>query len=133
CQASAKYGQAGVSVSGASQPSRIMVAGVSPDFLKAIETQPILGRDVTASDAKKGAARAVLVSYGYWRQYLGSSPDLSQSHLKIDGALYSVIGVLPAGFRFPADVDLWLPADLDGENPSRTSHNYYAVARLRDG
>jgi putative ABC transport system permease protein len=44
-----------------------------------------------------------------------------------------VIGVLPAGFRFPADVDLWLPADLDGENSSRTSHNYSAVARLRDG
>ena len=132
-QAIAKYNQDVVSVSGASQPSRIMVAGVSPDFLKVFETQPILGRDFTASDAKKGAARTVLVSYGYWRQYLGSSPDLSQSHLKIDGALYSVIGVLPAGFRFPADVDLWLPADLDGENPSRTSHNYYAVARLRDG
>ncbi len=59
--------------------------------------------------------------------------DLSQSHLKIDGAIYSVIGVLPAGFRFPADVDLWLPADLDGENPSRTSHNYSAVGHLRDG
>ncbi len=132
-QAIAKYNQDVVSVSGPSQPTRNMVAGVSPDFLKVFEIQPMLGRDFTASDAKKGAARTVLVSYGYWRQYLGSSPDLSQSHLKIDGALYSVIGVLPAGFRFPADVDLWLPADLDGENPSRTSHNYYAVARLRDG
>src|SRR5229473_1276171 len=132
-QAIAKYNQDVVSVSGPSQPTRNMVAGVSPDFLKVFEIQPMLGRDFTASDAKKGAARTVLVSYGYWRQYLGSSPDLSQSHLKIDGALYSVIGVLPAAFPFPADVDLWLPSDLDGENPSRTSHNYYAVARLRDG
>ena len=41
--------------------------------------------------------------------------------------------MLPAGFRFPADVDLWLPADLDGDNPSRTSHNYNAAGRLRDG
>ncbi len=132
-QTIAKYNQDVVSVSGPSQPTRNMVAGVSPDFLKVFEIQPMLGRDFTASDAKKGAARTVLVSYGYWRQYLGSSPDLSQVHLKIDGALYSVIGVLPAGFRFPADVDLWLPADLDDENPSRTSHNYYAVGRLRDG
>jgi predicted permease len=54
-------------------------------------------------------------------------------HLKIDGAVFSVIGVLPAGFHFPPDVSLWLPADLDGENQSRTSHNYYAVGRLRDG
>ena len=132
-QAIAKYNYYVVSVSGASQPSRTTVASVSPDFLKVLGIQPILGRNFSAGDAKKGAGRATLVSYGYWKQYLGSSPDLSQSHLKIDGAVFSVIGVLPAGFRFPTDVDLWLPADLDGENPSRTSHNYYAVGRLRDG
>src|SRR5260370_8168711 len=53
--------------------------------------------------------------------------------LRINGTFSSVSGVLPAAFRFPPDVDLWLPADLGGENPSRTSHNYYAVGRLRDG
>jgi putative ABC transport system permease protein len=132
-QAIAKYGDNVVSVSGASQPTRTTVANVSPDFLKVFGAQPILGRDFTAGDAKKGAGPTVLVSYGYWRQNLGSPQDLSQSHLRIDGAIYSVIGVLPAGFRFPSDVDLWLPADLDGENPSRTSHNYSAVGRLRDG
>jgi len=132
-QAIAKYNDNVVSVSGASQPSRTMVASVSPDFLKVFGSQPIFGRDFTASDAKKGANPTVLVSYGYWRQQLGSPRDLSQAHLKIDGAVYSVIGVLPAGFQFPPDVDLWLPADLGGENPSRTAHNYYAVGRLRDG
>jgi putative ABC transport system permease protein len=132
-QAIAKYGDNVVSVSGASHPTRTSVANVSPDFLKVFGIQPILGRDFTADDAKKGAGPTVLVSYGYWKQDLSSSPDLSQSHLKIDGAIYSVIGVLPAGFRFPAAVDLWLPADLGGENPSRTSHNYSAVGRLRDG
>src|SRR5256885_947232 len=105
-QAIAKYNQNIVSVSGVSQPPRTMVGGASPDFLKIFGVQPILGRDFSASDAKQGAARTVLVSYGYWRQYLGSSPDLSQAHLKIDGAVYSVIGVLPDGFRFPADVEL---------------------------
>ena len=132
-QAIAKYNDYVVSVSGASQPSRTTVAHISPDFLKVFGIQPILGRDFSASDAKKGAGPTVLVSYGYWRQALGSPRDLSQSHLKIDGAVFSVIGVLPAAFRFPADVDLWLPADLEGQNPSRTSHNYNAVGRLRDG
>jgi len=132
-QAIAKYHDNIASVSGASQATRTTVGVVSPDFLKVFGVQPILGRDFTASDARKGAAPVVLVSYGYWRQYLGSSPDLSESHLKIDGAVYSAIGVLPAGFHFPLGVALWLPADLEGENPSRTSHNYYAVGRLRDG
>lgn len=132
-QAIAKYNDSTASVSGTSQPTRTTVAGVSPEFLKVFGVQPILGRDFSAGDGKKGAGPTVLVSYGYWRQYLGSAQDLSQSHLKIDGAAYSVIGVLPAGFRFPEEVDLWLPADLAGENPSRTSHNYRAVGRLRDG
>ena len=101
-QAIAKYNDYVVSVSGASQPTRTTVANVSPDFLKVFGIQPILGRDFSASDAKKGAGPTVLVSYGYWRQHLGSPRDLSQSHLKIDGAVFSVIGVLPAGFRFPA-------------------------------
>src|SRR5580692_3587115 len=132
-QAVAKYADDVVSVSGASEPTRTTVAAVTPDFLKVFGVQPILGRDFSAGDAKKGAERTVLVSYGYWRQHLGTTQDFSESHLKIDGAVYSVIGVLPLGFRFPADVDLWLPADLDGENPSRTSHNYSAVGRLREG
>jgi predicted permease len=132
-QAIAKYNDNVVSVSGTSQPTRTTVASVSPDFLNVFGIQPILGRDFSASDAKKGAGPTVLVSNGYWRQYLGSPQNLSQAHLKIDGAVYSVIGVLPDGFRFPADVDLWLPADLNGENQSRTSHNYSVVGRLRDG
>ncbi len=44
-----------------------------------------------------------------------------------------MIGVLPPGFQFPAEVDLWMAADLDGENTSRTSHSYSAAGRLRDG
>jgi putative ABC transport system permease protein len=132
-QAIAKYSDNVASVSGGSQPTRTTVAAVSPDFLKVLGIQPILGRDFSASDGRKGAGPTVLVSYGYWRQYLRSVRDLSQLHLKIDGAVFSVIGILPSGFRFPADVSLWLPADLNGENSSRTSHNYYAVGRLRDG
>lgn len=132
-EAIAKYGASAASVSGALQPTRSIVASVSPEFLKVFRVQPIMGRDFTAADARKGAEPVVLVSYGYWRQYLGSSPDLSQSHLSIGNAVFSVIGVLPDRFQFPPDVSLWIPSDLEGENPSRTSHNYDAVGRLRDG
>jgi len=132
-QTIAKYNDDIASVSGASQPTRTAIAAVSPDFLRVFGIQPILGRDFSASDAKKGAGPTVLVSYGYWKQHLGSASDLTQSHLKIEGTIHSVIGVLPAGFQFPAEVELWIPSDLGGENPSRTSHNYSAVGHLRDG
>ena len=132
-QAIAKYGGAIATVSGASPPTRAVVGRVSADFLKVFGVQPIVGRGFVGADAKKGAAPTVLVGSGYWSQYLGSARDLSRVHLKIDGTSFSVIGVLPAGFHFPAEVEFWVPTDLGGENPSRTSHNHRAVARLRDG
>ena len=133
-QAIAKYNDNVASVSGASQPTRTTVAQRLARLSQGLRrsADPRAGFQRRRRE-ERAPAPTVLVSYGYWRQHLGSPRDLSQSHLKIDGAVYSVIGVLPAGFRFPADVDLWLPADLDGENPSRTSHNYSAVGRLRDG
>ena len=132
-QSMAKYGTDIVSVSGGGQPTRSRAAIVSSDFLKVFRVQPIIGRDFNAADTRKGAAPVVLVSYGYWKQYLGSPTSLSGSHLKVENTVFSVIGVLPDGFQFPPEVGLWVPADLDGENPSRTSHNYNAVGRLRDG
>jgi putative ABC transport system permease protein len=132
-QSMAKYSARVVSISGASQPTRTTVAAVTPEFLSVFGIRPVLGRDFTASDDTKGAAPVAMVSYGYWRQYLGSAQDLSESHLKIDNTVYSVIGVLPSGFRFPDEVDVWFAADIEGENLSRTSHNYYGVGRLKDG
>jgi putative ABC transport system permease protein len=132
-QAMAKYRSGVASVSGALQPTRTTAAHVSPGFLDVFRIQPIVGRNFTVNDAKKGAGPAILVSEDYWRQHLGAPRDLSQSHLRIDGVVFSVIGVLPSGFRFPTDVNVWMPADLEGENPSRTSHNYSAIGRLRDG
>jgi putative ABC transport system permease protein len=132
-QSIAKYTAERISVSGGSTPTRTPVAAVTSQLLTVLRVEPIMGRDFTASDNQKGAAPVALVSHSYWRQYLGSAQDLSQSHLKINDAVYSVIGVLPSGFRFPDDAEIWLAADTSGENLSRTSHNYSAVGRLKDG
>jgi putative ABC transport system permease protein len=132
-EAMAKYSAYPAAVSGVSQPSRPVVARVSPGFFDVFRVQPIIGRDFTVSDAKKGAGPVVVVSYGYWKQYLGSVRDLSRLQLKIDETPFSVIGVLPERFEFPTETSLWVMADREGENSSRKSHNFDAVGRLRDG
>ncbi|HTK28939.1 MAG TPA: ABC transporter permease [Vicinamibacterales bacterium] len=132
-QAIAKYSDYVASVSGPVEATRTDVARVSPQFLKVLGVQPRIGRDFTAADAVEGAGPTVLVSEGYWKQYLGARRDLAQLSLKVEGTMASVIGVLPAGFRFPREAELWMPADLEGENTHRTSHNYSAIGRLRDG
>lgn len=132
-EAMAKYSAYISPVSVDSQPSRSMVGHISPDFLKVFRVQPIIGRDFTKADGEKGGAPVALVGYGYWKEHLGAATDLSQLHLKINNVDFSVIGVLPTGFQFPQGTDLWVTADREGENPSRSSHNYDAVGRLRDG
>jgi putative ABC transport system permease protein len=132
-QAIAKYTAYPAAVSGGSEPTRSIVAHVTPQFLNVFRIHPVIGRDLVAADNNRGAAPVVLVSYGYWKQYLGASLDLSQLLLKIDDGIFSIAGVLPNGFHFPTEATIWVPADLKGENSSRSSHNFDAVARLRDG
>ena len=69
----------------------------------------------------------------YWTQYLGSSSQLSSLALRIENRSYTVIGVMPAGFQFPSRVELWVPTELDPVNRHRTSHNFSALGRMREG
>ena len=132
-KAMAKYTAIVRSVAGAAEPTRSTVAIVTKDFFNVLGIQPSLGRGLTDDDTRVGAGPVVIVSHGYWIQTLESIQPLSSAHLRIADRVYTVVGVMPAGFQFPAKVDLWLPAELDPENKSRTSHNFWAIGRLRNG
>jgi predicted permease len=120
------------SVAGASEPTRTMTALVSRDFFPVLRVQPVLGRGFAPEDQRFGAAPVALVSYAYWKQYLGGASDLSSLKLNIENRDVAVVGVLPAGFRFPSDSDIWRPRELWERYPSRTAHNWHVLARLRD-
>jgi putative ABC transport system permease protein len=124
-----------VTVSGGSGPARVSVALFSHDFFKVMGVEPVVGRGFSADEMHQGGAPAVIVSYGYWREHLGGSPDLSPFKLKAENYTFSVVGVMPPGFSYPAHTDLWFPAEFFGpQSQSRTSHNWsIVVGRLRDG
>lgn len=114
--------------------ARVEVASVSRDFFRVMGVVPMLGRSFSEEELRAGGRPAAIVSYGYWRQYLGSATDLSPLKLRMENLTLSVVGVMPPGFSFPAHTGLWIPAELWGETPSRTAHNWpLVVARLRDG
>ncbi len=121
------------SVAGASEPTRTMVAMVSHDFFPLLHVQPSIGRGFAPEEQRFGAAPVALISYGYWKQYLGSATDLTRIKLNIENQDVTVIGVLPASFRFPMDSDIWMPRELYARYPSRTAHNWHLLARLREG
>jgi predicted permease len=130
----AKLSSWDITVSSGSVSARVGVASVSRDFFHVMGVAPMLGRTFTDEELHEGGRPAAIASYGYWREHLGSTTDLSQLKLRMENRSVSVVGVMPPGFGFPARSDLWTPAELWGETPSRTSHNWaMAVARLRDG
>ena len=129
----AEYGATLQSVSGGSEPTRTMTASVSRDFFSVMAVQPIIGRGFRDEDERSGAAPVALVSFGYWKQLLSGASELSALHLTIGDRSYAVVGVLPAGFRFPENVDIWIPRELFPVLPSRSAHNWQVVGRLRDG
>ena len=124
-----------VTVSGGTSPARVQVAVVSADFFRVMGIAPVLGREFSPDELHEGGTPAALVSYSYWKEHLNGSKDISTFKLKTEDHVFSVVGVLPAGFSFPAHTQLWLPAELFGDqSPSRTSHNWpVVVARLREG
>lgn len=129
----AKYASTVTAVAGAGEPTRETVVHVTRDFFDVLGVQPSLGRSFDSEDARFGAAPVVVVSNRYWKESLGSAPSLSSFRLRIDSRVYQVVGVMPAGFQFPAQADLWVPAELNRENTSRTAHNYLGIGRLKEG
>jgi putative ABC transport system permease protein len=132
-ETAAQYGSSLRVISGGPEPTRTMSAAVSADFFRVMGVHPVRGREFTPRDQKFGAAPTALVSYNYWRQYLGSPEDLSAVRLKISDQAASVVGVMPPGFHFPSDSDVWIPRELFETLPSRTAHNWHVIARLRPG
>ena len=129
----AVYGYRLSSVSGGSEPARVNIAKVSSGFFEALGVEPFRGRAFSAEEQRLHGAPAAIVSYSYWQRYLSGATDLSKFHLRLDEAVYPVIGVMPEGFSFPPGVAAWIPRELDPKLPSRTAHNWRGLGRLRDG
>jgi predicted permease len=121
------------SVVGGSEPVRINVAAVSSTFFECLRVEPFRGRVFASGEHRLNSAPAAIVSYGYWKRHLGSTTDLSEFHLRIEGAVYPVIGVMPAGFDFPPGVAVWFPSEVYPKISSRTAHNWRCIGRVRDG
>ena len=132
-QGMAEYANVLESVSGGKEPTRTMVAPVSRDFFTVLGVQPTIGRGFAAEEQRYNAPATALVSYAYWKQSLGATKDMSAVRLKIDAQLATIVGVMPAGFRFPDNTDIWVPREIYETYPSRTAHNWRVVGRLREG
>jgi putative ABC transport system permease protein len=98
-------------------PQRYTGAYVTEDFLRILGVAPIVGRDFEAGDNEPGAPKVALIGHGIWQRDFGGASDIVDRTVRINGAPAAIIGVLPSGFTFPTNEELWLP--LYGEFPVR--------------
>jgi ABC-type antimicrobial peptide transport system permease subunit len=129
-QALAEYNSIPQTVSFDQVALRTITAAVSRDFFRVMGVQPFLGRGFSSEEQQFKAAPVALVSYAYWKGSLAGSTQLSSLRLKMGTQSASVVGVMPAGFGFPDNADIWLPREIYERYPSRTAHNWRVVGRL---
>lgn len=128
------YAERSFVLSGQGNARQLNGAKVEPGFFEFTRTAPVLGRTVTAADNKTGAAAVAVISFELWQQLFGGAPDVLQRTVKLDGQLTEIIGVMPKGFYFPRNADLWLPLQQDPALISRADAETVSVmGRLQSG
>ncbi|HTM31242.1 MAG TPA: ABC transporter permease [Vicinamibacterales bacterium] len=120
-------------VVGGREPVVTGVYQVTRDFFAVMGVSPVVGRAFSAEESQEHGRPAVVVSHGFWTRLLGSNPDLAQLWVDAGGHRATVVGVMPPGFNYPPDADVWLPRELDTDTSGRTAHNVRVLARLKPG
>ena len=106
-------------------------ASVDAQFFRVLGVEPIIGRTFTPEEVGPAAPAQVLVSYSYWQSRFAGSARVLEQTVRVGNGRRAIIGVLPAGFQFPNQTDVWLPQTT--QSTSRTGHNFYAVGRIKPG
>jgi putative ABC transport system permease protein len=119
----------------AGDPDRLAARMVGSDFFDALGAHAQIGRTFSGTDDAPGAARTVVLSNALWQKRFASDPRIVGESITLGGDAYTVIGVLPPGFRFLVSSDVFVPIGLWAEQfKDRDSHPGISVlARLKPG
>jgi len=107
-------------------PRRYTGAYVTDAFLRILGMSPVLGRDFTPEDNKPGAEKVAIIGYAVWQRDFGGKPDIIGKSLRINGTPATIVGVMPSGFAFPTNEELWVP--LFTEFPVRERNDQRSIS-----
>ncbi|HEX3531002.1 MAG TPA: ADOP family duplicated permease [Thermoanaerobaculia bacterium] len=116
------------------EPMDVLASKVDSELLEALGMKPVLGRFFNAREVAR-RERLVLISHDLWVSAFGADRAILGRALRIDGQLFTVVGVMPGGFPLPGRKDvLWTPAGpTEDDLAVRDNYSYVAIARLASG
>jgi len=134
-EAFAAYNGAPRVLTGWDDPEQVRSAIVTANFFHVMGAKPALGGSFSAGDDDFGRPHKAVLSHGLWARRFGADPGIVGRTITMDGQLYTIIGVMPATFRYPTrDTDVWEPLAVDPELRSQRSAFWLTtVARLAPG
>jgi putative ABC transport system permease protein len=124
-----------VNLTGRAEPGRVIGGFVSADFFKTLGVEPALGRAFLSGEDEAGAERVAVINHIVWRDRFGADPALLGQTVTLNGQLFTVVGIMPEGFRFPySDIDVWIPVQYHpGFSLNRMSPAVEVIGRLKTG
>jgi predicted permease len=120
-------------LTGDGEPERVGAALATASLWSVLRESAVLGRVWTAEDDLPEAGDVVVLSYELWQRRFGGSRDVLGRTVEVNGRVREIIGVMREGLRFPEESQLWIPVNMDPENPQSGNFAWPAVARLADG
>jgi predicted permease len=116
-------------------PLRVQGITATPDLFTALRIEPVVGRGFEPGDLLSGAPPVAVISHHLWTTRFGSTPDITRQSIQVGTTRRMVVGVAPAGFRFPpaATTDIIIPMTLPDAAPAQRIAWIHAAGRLRPG
>jgi predicted permease len=129
-----------LTLTGRGEPRVVNTGVVTPELFSMLGEKPLLGRTFLPEEGKPGSAAVALLSEGLWRETFGADPNIIGSAITLDKRPHTVVGIMRAGFRFPAiveDEQVWIPLAQDPLFGSwmekRSGHWLRVTGRLKPG
>jgi len=124
-------------VTGAGEPEMYQGARVSAGFFPLLGVKPEFGRNFGPEEEQVGRDHVVILSHAVWQSRFGGDPNIIGQILTIDGEPFTIIGVLPASFRFTkvlnAELELWMPIAFTPQQLTRDDRSIIVYGRLKKG
>src|SRR5690348_570480 len=131
----AAYSGRTFNLTGHGNPEQFRGIQMTANMFPLLGVKPELGRNILTSEDKPGANYAVVLSHGVWLANFGGDSQIIGKQISLNGASYTVVGVMPHGFIFPdRTVQMWTPIGFsDAELENHGSHYLHVIARLKPG